>query len=373
MKMPKSLYIHIPFCRSRCPYCGFMSCLYEGGLAESFLSVLLKQIKNLNFSFRTIYIGGGTPTVLDINLIEKLLMEIKRLVNPTTEFTIEANPESLSEDKIKLFLDCGINRISIGCQSFNNKKLNFLGRIHTTKQAEISIQKAKKSGFDNISLDLIFGLPGEINQIWQADLFRAAELPITHLSTYMLTYEKETQLFRRLNQKEFLPLPEEKMASMYKEAIGYLTENKFKQYEISNFAKKGFNCFHNFSYWRNESYLGLGPSAVSFLGKTRKKNVSSLAKYINAVRKNEEIWDYSEELSGLKSAEETAALKIRTLEGINLEWFKEKTGFNLKELKRESLADLFKEGLIEYSINREALILSKKGVLFADTVSAAFL
>ncbi|MCF7874733.1 MAG: radical SAM family heme chaperone HemW [Candidatus Omnitrophica bacterium] len=372
--MVKSLYIHIPFCQSRCAYCDFYSTVYSKDLAASFVLALAEQLKRLDYNFETIYIGGGTPTILDIDLTEKLLKELQRLAGDLKEFTIEANPESLDADKIKLFLDYGANRISIGCQSFDDQKLKFLGRAHCADQALKSLKLAKKIGFDNISIDLIYGLPDESSKAWGKELARAGELPITHLSAYMLTYEKETRLFKRLQNKKFLPLAADKVAGMYKQLISQLAAKNIFQYEISNFAKTGCRSIHNCRYWENESYLGLGPSASSFLGGLRRKNISSLEKYITALKNGKQIWDYSEKLSPLAAAKETAALKIRTAEGLDFSWFLKKTGFDFLKIEKEALPLLLKQKLIKYSQgSRKKIQLTRKGFLFADTVSSAFL
>ncbi len=370
--MLKSLYIHIPFCKNQCGYCDFYRVIYRRGLAASLVDVLIKQIENLDYSFETIYIGGGTPTILSFDLLKKLLLKLYRKAAADKEFTIEANPDSLTQDKLKLFFDLGVNRISIGCQSFSDRKLAFLERTHTAKQALASVESARKVGFKNISVDLIFGLPAESDKIWQKDLTQAVDLPLGHISLYMLTYEKKTRLFKRMTQKEFIPLSEEKLVFMYKKAISYLKQKKIIQYEISNFAQEGFRCLHNLRYWENESYLGLGPSAVSFFAKKRRKNIASVSEYIRVAARGGEYWESVEELSGLPRARETAALKIRTIEGINLEWFRRKTGFRLESLLSDSLSRLLDKKLIAYDKQKEAIMLTQKGILFADTVSSEF-
>ncbi len=371
--MVKSLYIHIPFCRSRCVYCDFYSTLYEKNAAVSFVELLNKQLAGLNFDFETIYIGGGTPSVFEWSLLRKLFVKLKRFKRQVKEFTIEVNPESLSEDKLKLFIDSGINRISIGCQSFDDRKLKFLERIHSAKQALISPEKARRAGFENISIDLIFGLPDEPDRVWREDLAKAGKSCATHLSAYSLSYERGTQLWQRLKNKEFLKLNDTKVARMYKQLLKQSSKGNFYQYEISNFAKKGFKCIHNCRYWENEPYIGLGPSGVSYSGKARRKNISSLAKYKAAVEENKKFWDYSEKLSDIERAKETAALKIRTIEGISLVWFKQKTGFDFDYLLKEPLGELTGQNLIAYRDKKKRVVLTSKGVLFADTVSAAFL
>ncbi len=371
--MTKSLYIHIPFCQSRCFYCDFYSTAGRNDLAPSFVDALSGEIELLEPGFETIYIGGGTPTALDTRLLKKLFQKMGKIIAGAKECTVEANPESLSKEKIILLRDLGINRISIGCQSFNQNKLKFLGRAHTSNQAETAVLNAEKNGFKNISIDLIFGLPGEALSVWENDCKQAINLPISHLSLYMLTYESGTLLFEFLKRKEFYPLDDGKVALMYRRAIEIAAQKEIKQYEISNFAKEGFYCRHNMKYWENEPYLGLGPSAVSFEGRRRRKNISSLKDYIASVKKDGKKWDFSEQLSALESAKETASLKIRTIEGVNFNWFRQKTGFDLSRLKKETLAELAKKGLIRYSLSGEEISLTGKGILFADTVSSMLL
>lgn len=374
--MAKSLYIHIPFCSSRCLYCDFYSTIYQKDLADSFVTAICEQIDLFDFNFETIYIGGGTPTVLSSGQLKKMLIKIKKVSKKIKEFTVEVNPESLDKKKIDLFYEHGVNRISVGVQSFQQQKLKFLGRAHTANQAADSIQMIQKKGFQNISIDLIYGLPGETFKILEKDIIKITELPVTHLSAYMLTYEKGTSLFAKLKNNKFLSLSEAKVAKMYNKLIELLDERKFLQYEISNFSKKGYGSIHNFKYWKNESYHGLGPSAVSFLGKIRQKNISCLSRYIKAVKAKEKTWEYSEKLTDLAAAKETAALKIRTVEGIDFNWFVNKTGFNFLELEEKPLSELIGQKVIQYRYKngtKTGIALTKKGILFADTVSSALL
>lgn len=366
----KSLYVHIPFCQRRCNYCDFYSSIYQPGLASDFITILITQIKTIKSSLKTIYVGGGTPTVLSLSLLSKLFGQLSRLVAKRGEITVEANPESLTQDKVKLLRDQGVNRISIGCQSFQDAKLKFLGRQHDAVCARLAVEKVKKSRFSNISIDLIFGLPGESCEIWQKDLSTAVSLPVEHISTYMLGYEPKTKLQAQLRKNKFLPLEEKEIVRLYDTARLYLPQNKFKQYEISNFCQKGFSCRHNLSYWKNEAYIGLGPGAVSFTGEIRRKNIPCLPKYMKAVKEKQNFYYKQEKLSKLKRAKETAAIKIRTLSGINLTWFQKKTGYDLRILENKPLKKLKKEGLIAFSKDKERVFLTFKGVLFADSVSS---
>jgi oxygen-independent coproporphyrinogen III oxidase len=372
----RSLYIHIPFCERKCPYCSFYSVPYDRDLARVYVDSLFGQIERIEENISTIYIGGGTPTVLHKDLIGKALCGLKRFTGDDIEFTVEANPESLNEEKVKLFLDCGVNRLSIGIQSFTDDKLRKLGRIHTAAEAVKAIDISRKAGFNNISIDLIFGVWGETASDWKAELKKAARSPVKHISCYCLTYEENTALIAAKNAGKVLPLNEEVVAQIYRYTLDYLPGQGFEHYEVSNFAKKGHRCGHNLKYWDNDPYIGLGASAVSYLDGIRKTNVPDIKEYIKKVKAGEDPVVSSEKLSDADKAKETAAVKIRTKEGIGFGWFVEKTGFDLRGLEKDVLPALAEKGLIEYkkeNKHRSAARLTKKGFLFSDTVSSELL
>jgi oxygen-independent coproporphyrinogen-3 oxidase len=313
---------------------------------------------------------------LDIEPLKKILLSLRRFSNMPVEFTIEANPESLTEDKLSLFLDEGVNRISIGAQSFDNSKLKRLGRLHDGPSAVEAVARAEKIGFKNIGIDLIFGVWDEVLSAWKDDLRIASDLPVTHISCYGLTYEPGTSIKTCVKSGSIIPLPEEMSADMYDLAISYLADKGFAQYEISNFSKPGFRCKHNYAYWNNDPYTGLGPSAVSYADGVRRENIPDVSGYIDKVRSGLEPIGSSEKLSPEEAAKETAAVKIRTIEGIGFDWFRKKTLFDLPDLERKVLPKLIADGLIEQSKAGPAALgvrLTRKGILFCDTVSSAFL
>ncbi len=374
--MKKSLYIHIPFCRRKCSYCDFYSRFYDQVLAGAYIEVLCRQIKALGQDFSTVYIGGGTPSVLGLPLLKKLLKALNRISTKVEEFTIEVNPESLDKRKLELFHDNGVNRLSIGLQSFSDKKLRKLGRVHNSKKAIEAVQLAKRVGFKDIGIDLIFGLAGETLPGWMLELKQAVSLGLKHISTYCLTYEKNTPLFLQVKKKFVIPLGDEVLAKMYIGAIDYLSERGFKHYEISNFSKPGFESKHNRNYWLGNSYLGLGPSAVSFINGKREKNVSSVIEYIDKIKKQKSLVSFSETLSKRNQAKELAAIKIRTKEGVNFEWFKDHTGYDFLKLEGKALEGLSKDSLLKYRREKGRIVgvyLSKKGFCFSDTASSSFL
>lgn len=369
----RGIYIHIPFCRQKCPYCAFYSVAYDEPLAYAYADLLAGEAEKIGGKVSTMYIGGGTPTVLEEASLKKTLHSLKRFTGDKIEFTVEANPESLSSDKLKLFLDEGVNRLSIGVQSFNDDKLRKLGRIHTAKDAIRAIDNSRKAGFKEISADFIFGVCGETIAEWRSELKKAVRFPVKHISCYSLTYEENTALFSARNKKKALPLDEETVAEMYEYTLDFLPEQGFEHYEVSNFAKEGHRCRHNLNYWDNGPYIGLGASAVSYLGGVRQANVADINEYIERVKAGKSPAASSERLSGIDSAKETAALKIRTKEGIDLKWFKKKTGFDFRGLEKDALPPLIEKGLIEYGKEKDGIRLTRRGFLFCDTVSTALL
>lgn len=366
----------MPFCRRKCFYCNFYSDIYNENIAASYIDALSDQINKLDGKFTTIYIGGGTPTVIEKPLLEKLFKNLKGYPDTDSEFTIEANPESLNDEKIKLLLDSGVNRISIGAQSLRDEKLKALGRIHDSKAALDSVYRAAKRGFKNISVDLIFGVWNDRMDTWEKEIGQAAGLPVTHISCYELTYEKDTPLFNALKNKSILPLEDDDVVAMYEKAIDLLALGGFKQYEISNFSKEGYGCRHNLNYWENNLYIGLGASAFSYIDGTRTKNIADISEYIRRSEDGVPLIGFTEKLSPIRRARETAAVKIRTKEGIDFNWFEEKTGYDFMELEKKAVQELLQKDLIKYRKDKfdpTGICLKRKGFLFCDTVSSTLL
>lgn len=374
--MKKALYIHIPFCRKKCAYCDFYSITYSSSLASNYINALVNQIMVLNGDFSTIFIGGGTPSILCIDLLKRLLNSLRKISLSAEEFTIEVNPESLTIDKIKLFIDQGVNRLSIGAQSFIDDKLVQLGRLHSVKEAISSVALAKRGGFNNINIDLIFGVWDQTLNSWEKELQMAVRLPITHISCYALTIEKDTPLYYVTKNNRTKIMKDGEVAAMYKFAMKSLPKNGFFQYEVSNFSRKGFECRHNLHYWDNGSYVGLGPSAVSCFSQQREKNIDDIQRYTTMVVNGKSPVVLKDRLSKLKKAKETAVLSLRTKKGLNFDKFKQDTGFNFLEIEKDNLKKLISEGLLRYKLkNRKKIGMSvtRKGFLFSDTVSRELL
>lgn len=374
--MGTSLYIHIPFCRRKCLYCDFASTVYDAGSANFYIESIKPLIEAIETPVCSIYIGGGTPIILEKETLSSLCRSLKRFLRDGVEFTVEANPESLNTDKLITLRDGGVNRLSIGIQSLNNKKLKMLGRLHDSSIARKAIVLADKSGFENLSADLIFGVWNENPEEWRADLDDITALPLKHISAYSLTYEKSTPLFQALKNGSLHALEDSIVASMYETAIDILSLRGFKQYEISNFAQAGHPCRHNIGYWDNDPYIGIGPSAVSYLDGVRSRNAPDFKDYMKRSVEGKILTDFREKLTDLKRAKETAALKIRTKGGIDFEWFKLKTGYDFMRIEKRSIGRLIESDLIKYVKSGDkvaGICLKRKGFLFCDTVSSALL
>lgn len=279
----RGLYIHLPFCISKCPYCDFVSYMGKLPLAKTYLDCVLKEAQGYaGERLETLYLGGGTPTCVETGLLLSFLKRLKSLfVFPKDmEFTIEANPATIDSEKLCAYRTAGINRLSLGAQSFQPALLRTLGRLHRPEDVYRGVQDALSAGFQNISLDLMFSLPGQTLQDWQADLQAAASMEITHLSCYGLKIEPGTPFFR----KGIQPLEEDTDRALYHFAVSYLSKQGFEQYEISNFARRENYSHHNLLYWQCREYIGLGAGAHSYVNGSRYYNTGNLDQYINDIQ-----------------------------------------------------------------------------------------
>ena len=283
-----SLYVHIPFCFHKCHYCDFYSIVDRQDRQEAFLSRMIDELRAQSDatghpSLHTIFIGGGTPTLLAPNLLKILLETIGSQfeLSPSTEWTIESNPETLTDEICSVLSESGVNRISMGAQTFNTAHLKALERHHDPESVERSIHRAKAAGFDRLSLDLIYAIPGQTFDQWAEDLNRAFALPIDHLSAYALTYEPNTAMTARLKKGEFAAAPDELEVEMYNHTLNQIRAQGMKRYEVSNHAKPGSECKHNLAYWQGHNWLAVGPSASGHLDGNRWKNTPRLEEYLN--------------------------------------------------------------------------------------------
>ena len=359
------LYVHVPFCAAKCNYCAFYS---EAGSAAKMGDYVDAAVMELNqFTTQldpaTIFFGGGTPSLLPASLMRRLLEAVDRshLPNALLEWTIECNPSTVSTEKAKLFREFGVNRISMGVQSLDDDLLEKIGRVHSVKAATESYEKLRAAGFDNINLDLMFGLPGQTMDHWRNTLQRAIDLQPEHLSTYCLILEEDTE-FWSLFQKGLIKPNEEQELAMYEFAMGTLAAAGYRQYEISNFAKPGRECAHNIAYWEAKDYIGIGPSACSTVGANRWQNAPDTERYIAAMRAGERALAYEEPLTPELRAAERAAFGMRMNAGVPADLVRGRWD--------KQIAELLSAELVQWRNNR--LAPTKRGILFADQIAAEF-
>ncbi|MCS7164500.1 MAG: radical SAM family heme chaperone HemW [Thermodesulfovibrio sp.] len=319
-----SLYVHVPLCIKKCKYCSFYSLSYDEDIERLYIKALLKEIeiaKEIPHIVKTIYIGGGTPSCLSIQGLERILLSLRKNFKTAydLEFSIEINPKTINMQRLCLMKDFGVNRLSIGVQSFNDKELLFLGRIHNSKDAIKTVELALNQGFRNISIDLIYGIPIQTLKSWQETLNKAVNINVVHISLYELSVEHNTQLENELKLKRFSLPSEDEVIAMYDFATDFLESRGYNKYEISNFAKDGFQCRHNISYWLRMPYLGLGPSAHSFIDNKRFHNPSDLIFYAKTLLNGKFGWIYDYSVDKVEELKEKIFLGLRMKNGITLE------------------------------------------------------
>lgn len=376
--MELGLYLHLPFCISKCPYCDFNSYqLKEDNQISSYISALYQEIttysKKLKKSnIKTIYLGGGTPTILSGVQIYNILefCKSKFTIDKDAEITIEANPGTLDGEKIKLLIESGINRLSLGAQSFNNLFLKKLARIHNTQDIIDSYYLAREKGFNNINIDIMFALPEQTTEDLQVTLKKAVSLKPDHLSLYNLTIKPGTEYYKKY-KKGKLKLPnEDEEFDMYNWAIKFLEESGFEHYEISNFARPYKRSMHNLIYWQNKPYLGIGAGAYSFIKGYRYMNYESPARYVKEMMSGKLPVDNGEKLSLRKRMIETIILGLRTKDGVGYKKFKTRFGVNLNDIFFKQVNKLVNLALLEKGHCK--IKLTKKGIFLANTVFREF-
>ena len=369
-----ALYIHIPFCARKCRYCDFNSIVSESKTIDRYLNAIEKELSALQdrYVFNTVYIGGGTPSILSEVQLEKLLQSVIRYIpsSEIREYTVEANPGTLTVNKIRLLKEYLVNRISLGVQSFQDRQLQFLGRIHSSNDAKNAFDSLRIAGFRNINIDLIFGCSEQSIEDWEKDLKTVVELSPEHISTYALTYEEGTLLTRDLEEAVIHKLDECVELEMYKTAIRYLTRNGYNHYEISNFAKYGYACAHNHVYWNNMGYVGIGAGAFSFIDGVRTSNEKDIGKYVDGINENKNVKSFRENLQINQFASETVVMSLRLRQGISNADFYERFGYKIEDQFGEQMNRLAKYGLVSYE--NEILKLTEKGLFVADTVMTEF-
>ena len=401
LQPPASLYIHIPFCAHKCPYCDFYSLPGRDDLVAPYVSALETEITlaaemlrpdaslkpvggaergtsgapsgprldDLSHPFRTVFIGGGTPTILAPEQIHQILDVCRaRLgVAPDAEVTIECNPGTVTASDLLALRDAGVNRLSIGVQSLDDDELAFLQRVHSAAEAEATVGAAHDAGFDDVSLDLMYCLPGQTPKRWRETLCRAAALDPSHVSAYALTVEEETPLWALVDAGEVEPMPEELQADLFMLTSETLTELGFEHYEISNFARPGRRCRHNLTYWRNEPYLGLGAAAWSFVGGQRRCNVADVEAYSTRLASDGLAIDYAETCTGAAAANETLMMGLRLKDGISLQALNRRHGVDLLALRGDQIRRFVGEGISIRTADRLGLTL--RGMCVASEIT----
>ena len=402
------LYVHVPFCAAKCDYCAFysetgaaakMSGYVDAVLLELERSVAALAKRGHSLVPTTVFFGGGTPSIVTTSLMRRILDDMRRYLplEGISEWTVECNPSTVSTEKARLFRESGVNRISMGVQSLDDDFLKRIGRIHTVKAGVESYEKLRRAGFDNVNLDLMFGLPGQTMEHWRTTLRRAIELQPEHISAYCLILEEDT-VFWRLHSRagvppahsdnsrtgilpvhpgsqtssddgqarrlSYVPLPtdDEQQLAMYETAIEILAAAGYRQYEVSNFSMPSRECVHNIAYWEGKDYIGLGPSACSTVGSRRWQNVAEIDRYVEAISHRRSTISFEETITpGLRAAER-AAFGMRMTDGVPADLVRGRWD--------KQIAELLSAELVQWRNNR--LQPTKRGILFADEVAAAF-
>ncbi len=365
-------YIHIPFCDHKCIYCDFYSIIkYDD--QEKYLTTLKKEIKFFADLYRkdrvitTLFFGGGTPSFMNPEYISEIITEIKDrfIITDYPEVTLETNPGTVDKKKLEEFKKIGINRLSVGIQSFNNNELKFLTRIHDRETAVKTIEDAHIAGFDNISIDLIFNLPNQSRENWLSNLKQAVQLPVSHISAYSLILEKGTILNKLVLQGKVKLQDNDYDAELYEATIDFLISNNFQQYEVSNFAKPGYECKHNNAYWQYKDYIGFGTSAHSFINGKRWWNYSSLSFYNNAVNSNGNAIINEEKISGELALNEFVMLALRS-SGLDLALIKNNFGNDWINRNKNLLTSLVKKGYLKRE--KDFIKFTKFGYSLCDEI-----
>ncbi|HBI6896626.1 TPA: radical SAM family heme chaperone HemW [Clostridium perfringens] len=372
-----SLYIHIPFCAQKCLYCDFPSFARKDHLRKAYIEALNKEIISLrekynNIEINTIFIGGGTPSVLEADELECLLKEVAKLnMAKDVEYSMECNPGNLTEEKLEVMKKYGVNRISMGLQAKQDNLLKGLGRIHNYKTFKENFLLAKKVGFNNINVDLMFGLPNQRLNEWEETLREIISLEPAHISAYSLIIEEGTA-FYNLYENDKLKLPtEEEERKMYHLAKKILEENGFNQYEISNYAKEGKECRHNLAYWNMDNWIGVGSASASYMDGKRIKNISSVEEYINSINEKGEAIEEIINNSKNDNMEEFMFMGLRKINGIDENEFKNRFSMNINNVYGEIINKYIDEGLLIRESGR--IFLSEKGIEISNIIMADFL
>jgi oxygen-independent coproporphyrinogen-3 oxidase len=366
MMSVSSLYIHIPFCLKRCLYCDFYSIPFNPSLSEDYIEALLLEIEarmpGLD-RLKTVYIGGGTPTALSIYSLDRLISKLYDIPwSDDIEITIEANPCTVDREKIRILRDLGVNRFSLGIQSFIDKELQILGRIHNSSGGIDAIEILRDEGIENLSIDLIYGIPGQSIEDWGYNLSMAMRFSPEHISTYELTLEEGTPLYSLVSEGILKKPGEDTIVGMYYDAVKGLTVAGYRHYEISNFSREGLECRHNINYWERGRYTGLGAGAHSFEGEVRRENIRDVVKYIATLKRGELPSEREMEITREEALKEYIFLGLRKRDGLSKGFFEENFGIDISLIA----GDILEDGLLEMIDGH--IRLTEKGITVSNSI-----
>ncbi|AIC94043.1 radical SAM family heme chaperone HemW [Shouchella lehensis] len=375
--MGDSIYIHIPFCEHICHYCDFNKVFLENQPVDAYVDALIKEVQRSPQAreqrpIRTIYIGGGTPTALTAKQLETLCQALHKELNLSAliEWSVEVNPDSATADRLNVMKRFGVNRLSLGVQTFSQPILTEIGRTHSPEGVHEAIQKARESGFTNLSVDLMLGLPNQSVADFKESLEKALELDVEHISAYMLKVEKQTVFYNRKKKGTLSLPPEEDDVAMYDLLTEMTKAHGLYQYELSNFGKPGYESQHNLVYWNNLSYAGFGAGASGYEGRVRYQNINPIQKYIDAINQNGSAHYRRHDVSTAEYLEEAVFLGLRKRAGIKKADFKERYGFDLDQLFKDEIASGVKKGLLKDG--ETTLALTEEGLLLANEAFELF-
>ncbi|WP_243715864.1 radical SAM family heme chaperone HemW [Macrococcus brunensis] len=368
--MMTSLYIHIPFCNRICTYCDFNKFLIKNQPVDQYIDCLIKELKEISKDIDTLFIGGGTPTALNEEQLERLLGFISRHFKIKREFSMEANPDELTREKILIMKRYHVNRLSLGVQTFDNELLKLLGRTHVESDIKKAVDTAKSAGIESVSIDLMYHLPTQTLQQVKDDLEHALALDIDHISSYSLILEPKTQFYNQY-RKGMLQLPDETLAAeMYDYTIERLAQSDFKQYEISNFAKEGHESEHNKVYWQNKEYYGAGAGSHGYVNGSRYYNVAPVPHYIKAMQKGDAVKE-THQVTQEESMEEFMFLGLRMNEGVSRADFFKRYGIQIDDIFGDALAQLERSGHLK--LQDDKIMMTPEGRMVGNDVFEQFL
>ncbi|MFC0473443.1 radical SAM family heme chaperone HemW [Halalkalibacter kiskunsagensis] len=376
--MATAAYIHIPFCEHICHYCDFNKVFLKNQPVDDYIHSLLLEMKRTmgdhpTTGLKTVYIGGGTPTALSAKQLDVLLKGMQEVlpIKHIEEYTIEVNPDSIEENKLDVLKKYGINRLSMGVQTFNEQLLKGIGRTHTRSSVEDAIARSRAAGFSNISLDLMFGLPNQLPIHFTETINEAIALSVEHISAYSLKVEEKTVFFNRKRQGKLTLPPEEDEVMMYQDLLNRTKDAGLLQYEISNFAKNGFESKHNLVYWNNEEYYGFGAGAHGYVNGIRYQNHGPIPKYLKAIEQGSAPTLHTHEVSPVERIEEAMFMGLRKREGVPFDVFEKLYGRSLLECFGEQIELLQERGLVK--VNSDSIKLTEEGLLLGNEVFEQFI